>query len=54
MLLELDERADLSPTEEALAEAITLLIEDYEEKYHPLAPGLAQRIIEGPHARAWA
>src|ERR1700733_11090878 len=36
MLLNLDERADLSPEEEALAEMLTLLIEDYEEKYHPL------------------
>jgi len=36
MLLELDERDDLSPEEEALAEVLTLLIEDYEEKYHPL------------------
>jgi len=36
MLLELDEREDLSPEEEALAEVMTLLIEHYEEKYHPL------------------
>ena len=36
MLLELDEREDLSPEEEVLAEVITLLIEDYEEKHHPL------------------
>jgi HTH-type transcriptional regulator/antitoxin HigA len=36
MLLELDERDDLSPEREALAEVLTLLIEDYEEKYHPL------------------
>ena len=36
MLLELDEREGLSPEEEALAEVLTLLIEDYEEKYHPL------------------
>ena len=35
-LLELDEREDLSPEEEALAEVLTLLIEDYEEKHHPL------------------
>ena len=35
MLLELDEREDLSPEEEALAEVLTLLIEDYEEKHHP-------------------
>ncbi len=36
ILLDLDEREDLSPEEEALAEVLTLLIEDYEEKYHPL------------------
>jgi len=36
ILLELDERDDLSAEEEALAEVLTLLIEDYEEKYHPL------------------
>src|ERR1700742_1798666 len=35
-LLELDESEDLSPEEEALAEVLTLLIEDYEEKNHPL------------------
>jgi HTH-type transcriptional regulator/antitoxin HigA len=36
MLLRLDEREDPSPEEEALAEVLTLLIEDYEEKYYPL------------------
>ena len=35
-LLALDDREDLSPEEEALAEVLTLLIEDYEEKNHPL------------------
>jgi HTH-type transcriptional regulator/antitoxin HigA len=35
-LLALDEREDLSPEEEALAEVLTLLIEDYEQKHHPL------------------
>ena len=35
-LLALDEREDLSPEEDALAELLTLLIEDYEEKHHPL------------------
>ena len=30
MLLQLDEREDLSSEEEALAEVLTLLIEDYE------------------------
>lgn len=36
ILLELDERDDLSPEEDALAEILTLIIEDYEEKRHPL------------------
>jgi len=36
LLLELDEREDLSPEEEALAEVLTLLVEDYEEKRYPL------------------
>jgi HTH-type transcriptional regulator/antitoxin HigA len=35
-LLELDEREDLPPEEEALAEILTLLIQDYEEKHFPL------------------
>ena len=35
-LLALDDRDDLSPEEEALAEMLTLLIEDYEEKNYPL------------------
>jgi len=35
-LLALDERDDLSPEEEALAEVLTLLIEDYEEKHYPM------------------
>jgi HTH-type transcriptional regulator/antitoxin HigA len=40
LLLELDEREDLSPEEQALAEVLTLLIEDYEEKHYPL-PGVS-------------
>ncbi|MGO4879472.1 MAG: helix-turn-helix domain-containing protein [Bryobacteraceae bacterium] len=36
MLLGLDERDDLTPEEEALAEVLTLLIEDYEEKRYPM------------------
>ena len=35
-LLALDERDDLSAEEEALAEVLTLLIQDYEDKHHPL------------------
>ena len=36
LLLELDERNDLSLEEEALAEVLTVLIEDYEDKHYPL------------------
>ena len=36
VLLELDERDDLSPEEENLAEMLTLLVEDYEEKRYPM------------------
>jgi HTH-type transcriptional regulator / antitoxin HigA len=36
ILLELDEREDLSAEEEALAEVLTLLIEDFEDKRYPL------------------
>jgi HTH-type transcriptional regulator/antitoxin HigA len=35
-LLAMDERDDLSPEEEALAEVLTLLVDDYEEQHHPL------------------
>ncbi len=35
-LLALDEREDLSPEEQALAELLTILIENYEEKAFPL------------------
>lgn len=36
LLLELDEREDRTPEEDALAEVLTLLIEDYEESHYPL------------------
>jgi HTH-type transcriptional regulator/antitoxin HigA len=36
LLLELDERKDPSPEEEALAEVLTVLIENYEDKHYPL------------------
>jgi HTH-type transcriptional regulator/antitoxin HigA len=36
MLLELDERDRISTEEAALAEVLTLLIEDYEAQYHPI------------------
>jgi HTH-type transcriptional regulator/antitoxin HigA len=36
LLLELDERDDLSPEEEVLAEMLTMLIEDYETRHYPL------------------
>jgi HTH-type transcriptional regulator/antitoxin HigA len=35
-LLELDERESRTPEEDALAEVLTLLIEDYEEKRYPM------------------
>lgn len=35
-LLELDERESRTPEEDALAEVLTLLIEDYEEKHYPM------------------
>jgi HTH-type transcriptional regulator/antitoxin HigA len=38
VLSELDGREDLSPEEEALAEVLTLLIEDYELKKYPTPP----------------
>jgi HTH-type transcriptional regulator/antitoxin HigA len=36
LLLELDERKDLSLEKDALAEVLTVLIEDYEDKHYPL------------------
>jgi HTH-type transcriptional regulator/antitoxin HigA len=36
LLLELDEKDNPSPEEQALAELLTLLIEDYEEKTYPM------------------
>ena len=36
LLLELDERADLSPEEEALSEVLTVLIQDFEDRHYPL------------------
>ena len=36
LLLELDERDKLTPEEDALAEVLTLLIEDYEDRHYPL------------------
>jgi HTH-type transcriptional regulator / antitoxin HigA len=36
LLLELDERENPSPEESALAEVLTLLIENYEERRYPL------------------
>jgi len=38
LLLELDEREDLSAEEEQLAEMLTILIEDFEAKRYPLPP----------------
>ena len=36
LLLELDELDDPSPEQQALAEVLTLLIQDYEERRYPL------------------
>lgn len=38
LLLELDEREDLSAEEEQLAEMLTILIEEFEDKRYPLPP----------------
>lgn len=38
LLLQLDEREDLSAEEEQLAEMLTILIEDFEAKRYPLPP----------------
>ncbi len=38
LLLRLDEREDLLPEEEQLAEMLTILIEDFEVKHYPLPP----------------
>src|SRR5258708_3377697 len=48
MLLEFDERDDLSPEEEALAEVVTLLIEAYEEDRYPMpqvSPSESLRVL---------
>mgnify|MGYP005848786729 CR=1 FL=1 len=37
LLLDLDEREDRTPEEDALAEVLTRLIEDYEESRYPFA-----------------
>ena len=49
-LLNLDEREDLTPEEEALAEILTLLIQDYEEKRY-LLPRVPRRL--GRVVRQW-
>ncbi len=38
LLLKLDEREELSPEEEQLAEMLTILIEDFEAKHYALPP----------------
>jgi hypothetical protein len=52
VLLELDERDELSLEEEALAEVLTLLIEDYERKYHPFPQVSPRGVVKRPHGRA--
>ena len=51
MLLGLDERDDLTPEEEALAEVLTLLIEDYGGKTLPYASGIAKPIAASARGR---
>jgi HTH-type transcriptional regulator/antitoxin HigA len=38
LLSGLDEREDLTPEEEAFAELLAIVIEDYEDKHYPLPP----------------
>jgi HTH-type transcriptional regulator / antitoxin HigA len=45
MLAELDQRSKLSPAEQRLAELLTLLIEDFEEKAYALKPAKAIDIL---------
>lgn len=44
-LLALDERDDISAEQEALAEMLTLLIEDYKEKNYPFAPSVSNESL---------
>jgi len=44
-LLELDERDDLSPEEEELAELLTVLIPQFEERHYPLAPASPHQML---------
>jgi hypothetical protein len=45
MLEELDQKGKLSPAEQRLAELLTLLIEDFEEKAHALKPAKPIEIL---------
>jgi HTH-type transcriptional regulator/antitoxin HigA len=44
-LLELDERDDLSPEEEELAELLTVLIQQFEERQYPLDPASPHQML---------
>ena len=45
MLEELDQKGKLSPAEQRLAELLTLLIEDFEEKAYVLKPAKPTEIL---------
>ena len=44
-LLRLDERADTTPEENELAELLTVLIEDYEERRYPIGKASPQQTL---------
>jgi len=44
-LLRLDEREDLSPEEKELAELLTVLIDEYEERRHPIRKSTPQQTL---------
>jgi HTH-type transcriptional regulator/antitoxin HigA len=46
VLLELDRRSKLSAAEENFAELLTLLIEDYEEKHHPVPDASPLEVLQ--------
>jgi HTH-type transcriptional regulator/antitoxin HigA len=47
MLEELDQKGKLSPAERRLAELLTLLIEDFEERAYALKPSMPIEILNG-------
>jgi HTH-type transcriptional regulator / antitoxin HigA len=45
-LMRLDEREDLSPEETELAELLTVLIDEYEERRHPIRKASPQQTLQ--------